>query len=172
MPEGYLLFGYAKRYLKKLYLGRTFDSPMCVAFKDAPLEEITIGKDVTDIPCLFNDCYWLKQITCLATEPPTLKESYRYADSTYPTFNDEVFERCTLYVPEGSIDAYKKAKVWKNFKNIVGTTTGISQVENTTKTITKHYDLTGRVISATAKGVHIIHIFNGKEKKVLKTVVK
>lgn len=172
VPEdGYLLFGNSRSELKNLYLGRTLETSLCVAFKDAPLEKITIGKDVTNIPCLFNDCYRLKQITCLATEPPVLKESYRYDDYTYPTFDDEVFEKCTLYVPEGSVDAYKKANVWKNFQNIVGTTTRISKVQDGDFIITKHYDLMGRVISPTAKGIHLVHIFDGKETKVIKTIV-
>lgn len=172
VPEdGYLLFGNFRSELKNLYLGRTLETSLCVAFKDAPLEKITIGKDVTNIPCLFNDCYRLKQITCLATEPPVLKESYRYDDYTYPTFDDEVFEKCTLYVPEGSVDAYKKANVWKNFQNIVGTTTRISKVQDGDFIITKHYDLMGRVISPTAKGIHLVHIFDGKETKVIKTIV-
>lgn len=172
VPEdGYLLFGNSRSELKNLYLGRTLETSLCVAFKDAPLEKITIGKDVTKIPCLFNDCYRLKQITCLATEPPVLKESYRYDDYTYPTFDDEVFEKCTLYVPEGSVDAYKKANVWKNFQNIVGTTTRISKVQDGDFIITKHYDLMGRVISPTAKGIHLVHIFDGKETKVIKTIV-
>lgn len=173
VPEnGYLLFGNSRSELKNLYLGRTLETSLCVAFKDAPLEKITIGKDVTSIPCLFNDCYRLTQITCLGTEPPILKESYRYDDYTYPTFDDEVFERCTLYVPEGSVDAYKKANVWKNFQNIVGTTTSILQVQDGDCIITKHYDLMGRVISPTAKGIHIVHIFDGKETKVVKTIIK
>lgn len=172
VPEdGYLLFGNFRSELKNLYLGRTLETSLCVAFKDAPLEKITIGKDVTNIPCLFNDCYRLKQITCLATEPPVLKESYRYDDYTYPTFDDEVFEKCTLYVPEGSVDAYKKANVWKNFQNIVGTTTRISKVQDGDFIITKHYDLMGRVISPTAKGIHLVHIFDGNETKVIKTIV-
>lgn len=172
VPEdGYLLFGNFRSELKNLYLGRTLETSLCVAFKDAPLEKITIGKDVTNIPCLFNDCYRLKQITCLATEPPVLKESYRYDDYTYPTFDDEVFEKCTLYVPEGSVDAYKKANVWKNFQNIVGTTTRISKVQDGDFIITKHYDLMGRDISPTAKGIHLVHIFDGKETKVIKTIV-
>lgn len=172
VPEdGYLLFGNSRSELKNLYLGRTLETSLCVAFQDAPLEKITIGKDVTNIPCLFNDCYRLKQITCLATEPPVLKESYRYDDYTYPTFDDEVFEKCTLYVPEGSVDAYKKANVWKNFQNIVGTTTRISKVQDGDFIITKHYDLMGRVISPTAKGIHLVHIFDGKETKVIKTIV-
>jgi len=37
----------------------------------------------------------------------------------FSSFSPMFFIQCTLYVPVGSLQAYKNAEVWKNFKNIV-----------------------------------------------------
>ena len=34
-------------------------------------------------------------------------------------FADETYKKATLYVPQGSMAAYKSARDWKNFSNIV-----------------------------------------------------
>ena len=37
----------------------------------------------------------------------------------FSSFSPMFFIQCTLHVPVGSLQAYKNAEVWKNFKNIV-----------------------------------------------------
>ena len=81
-------------------------------------------------------------------------------------FNNTKIEDVTLHVPAQSIDAYKSAEPWKNFKEIVALTdsdpkpTGIKMAEisdNNTDTI---YDLNGRRVEHPSKG---LYIKNGKK---------
>lgn len=70
---------------------------------------ITIGSSVTFIGSDAFSGTPLSYITCLAETPPSLYSSYTYFNSYVNT---------TLYVPESSIEAYRSASIWKNFKLI------------------------------------------------------
>ncbi len=73
------------------------------------LTSITLPDRLTSIGDIaFMACDKLIAIHCKAVAPPTVKEhSFNYK------------ETCTLFVPKGSLSAYKKAEGWKNFKSIV-----------------------------------------------------
>lgn len=79
------------------------------------LVSLRLGTGVTDIS------YWafksapLKEIYAFSETPPTVHYTNSYTNS----FDADIFNQCTLYVPVGSLQAYKNAEVWKNFKNIV-----------------------------------------------------
>ena len=79
------------------------------------LVSLRLGTGVTDIS------YWafksapLKEIYAFSETPPTVHYTNSYTNS----FDADIFNQCTLYVPAGSLQAYKNAEVWKNFKNIV-----------------------------------------------------
>ncbi|MBQ9786194.1 MAG: leucine-rich repeat protein, partial [Clostridia bacterium] len=69
------------------------------------LESITIPSSVTSIAMsAFADCTVLTEMIVLATTPPTMK--YTNAISSATT---------TIYVPYGTIDAYKAATNWSGF---------------------------------------------------------
>ena len=75
------------------------------ALRETNLSTLTIPASVTDIGKKVTEkCKNLTSITCLATQPPTLDK----------VSNDKV----PLFVPAGSLELYKKAKNWKNFKKI------------------------------------------------------
>lgn len=65
------------------------------------LEEIKSGA--------FEDCRFLSYIQCLKSEPPVLAGD---------GFNGVEKNECALVVPEGSVDAYRHADGWKEFKRI------------------------------------------------------
>jgi hypothetical protein len=71
------------------------------------LTSITIGSGVTSIGTYaFYDCTSLTSVTVNATTPPTL------GDGVFATSND-----CPIYVPSGSVDAYKAASVWSDYES-------------------------------------------------------
>ena len=73
------------------------------------LTSLTIPNSVTSIGlCAFQDCYGVTSITCEANTPP---------DCQYFGFGD-VIKNIPVYVPTNSVEAYKKADVWKDFSNI------------------------------------------------------
>ena len=74
-----------------------------------PLESITIPANVTSIESFaFNRCTGLKEIKCLATTPPSINPY---------TFNLVPTDIPVVYVPEGSVDAYKAQYSWAKFTN-------------------------------------------------------
>ena len=73
------------------------------------LSSIIIPNSVTSIESYaFMDCSGLTSITCEATTPPSC------GDASF--FN--VKKSIPVYVPANSVEAYKKAKEWKDFTNI------------------------------------------------------
>ena len=83
------------------------------------LSKILLPPALQTIGCgAFANCTSLKEVTCLATVPPTREEMLPNA----PT--DEIFygvdvANIPLYVPAESIELYKNADQWKDFGQIL-----------------------------------------------------
>lgn len=80
-------------------------------------------------------------------------------------------ETCILYVPEGSVDLYKAANVWKDFVNILPIgSTGINGIVLTNDNPQDVYDLHGCKVKSkttTLEGLHNgIYIVNGKKQLI------
>ena len=72
------------------------------------LESITIPGSVTSIGSYaFNNCTGLESVYVECTTPPTMDGDGVFSDYTIP-----------LYVPAGSMNAYKAADCWKKFTNM------------------------------------------------------
>ena len=122
------------------------------------LISVTIPNSVTYIGQeAFTDCYSLTSVTCLATAPPQMGTS---------EWNEVVFQNldCSqipLYVPAGSIDAYKAADQWKDFINILPIGQGIDQITNNQLPMTNKVIRDGQI--------YILHgdmIFNASGMRV------
>ncbi|MBR5764080.1 MAG: leucine-rich repeat protein, partial [Bacteroidaceae bacterium] len=130
------------------------------------LVAFTIPNSVTSIGELaFHGCANLKTITS-QIEKPFVIPAHAFS------FYDSVYADATLYVPTGTVAAYRATDGWKKFGNIVeeGTTTGIDDVEavepdNTLDTSMRIYDINGKRLPATSldelpSGLYIV---NGKK---------
>ena len=106
----------------------------------------------------FNYCDSLTEITSIATVPPTLIKN---------AFTTTVYENAILYVPAESVNSYKVAEGWKNFRNIVPIgTTGVTKPE-ANNVVAGYYDLSGKRIEEPQKGLNIIKYTNGQTKKLI-----
>ena len=80
----------------------------------ADLTSITIGSGVTSIGHgVFNDCTSLTSIVCNAKDVPETGQNGQNA------FYGITQSNVTLYVPSSSVEAYKAAEPWKNFKDVL-----------------------------------------------------
>ena len=122
------------------------------------LTSITIPKSMTKIGIYtFSDCNSLTNIICKSTTPPSISKTTFY----------KLSKSIPIYIPSGSIEAYKSAKYWNEFTNLISMTTGINNSElKDDNSELKVYDLRGRSITDT-KGLKGIYIVNGK-----KTIIK
>ena len=76
------------------------------------LTSMTIGNNVTRVwNEAFANCKNLEEVYCYAEMVP---------NTNADTFKDSYINYATLYVPDASINAYKQAEPWKNFKTILG----------------------------------------------------
>ena len=126
------------------------------------LKNLTISKDVTSIKDIaFNNSYDDLELESVyvAWENPIEAGSF---------FNRINISNCTLYVPQGTKEAYANADVWKDFGNIIEyDATGIDKVTNRSdvKEIS-HYSLNGLRVTSPTKGVNIVIYSDGSIKKV------
>ena len=125
------------------------------------LTSLTIPNSVTTIGYYaFSGCKNVKQITVEAVTPP---------ECSINTFDGINTKECKLIVPKNSIEAYKKARQWKDFLLFEGSTTGIiNNIYNKTENVDV-YTIDGikrlskasvNEINALPKGIYII---NGKK---------
>ena len=74
------------------------------------LTSVIIGNSVTNIgQSAFTNCDALTELVIAATEPPTVSSS---------NFNNSDYINMVVKVPEGSLEAYQAADVWKYFWDI------------------------------------------------------
>ncbi len=132
------------------------------AFQDcSSLTSVTIGNSVASISYLaFKDCTALVKLVSLNTTPPTCGDN---------ALRDIDKEKCTLYVPKNSLEAYKAADQWKDFKNMEKIDpTGISLPgSNGNNKVVKRYDTNGRMTDKPFKGLNILKMGDGTTRKVM-----
>jgi hypothetical protein len=118
------------------------------------LTAITFPENMTKIGVqAFCDCTRLSTVTCLAVTPPTLDGPVTY------TFRG-VDKSIPVYVPTASVEDYKAAKHWNEFRNFIGVETGIENSEIRNENSRLIYDLSGRRVEKTEKGIYVV---NGKK---------
>ena len=74
------------------------------------IEGIKLHKDIEVIEAgAFNNCYGISSIVCETMNPPTINAN---------SFNGVAKDNFTLEVPEASVNLYKNANNWREFKRI------------------------------------------------------
>jgi hypothetical protein len=119
------------------------------AFRDCKnLSYIVIPESVSDIRAFaFIGCENLNSITMSAGVPPSVNEY---------CFDASAYSRISLTVPEGSEEAYRQHEVWGKFQYI-NAPAGIKEIYNPSETNSRMtYDLSGRRVSRTGKGIYIV----------------
>lgn len=139
---------------------------------------------------IFENCTRLTKITCKSATPPaaisgtgtqeTLASLAATKANATATFDDQCFNNVQLYVPMGSLEAYKSTAPWSNFKSIVGVNiSGITNIANDDMSISisgcnlyadgkyiQIYDTTGRIIYdgntevTLQRGIYIVKVGN------------
>ena len=126
------------------------------------LTSVKIGNSVTSIGnYAFSFCTGLTSIESNATTPPSAGLSAFW----------EVKRGIPVYVPEGSVDAYKKASEWRDFYKIQAKkSTGVEEItegEAEDVTVKAIYTANGNKVDTMTEGVNIVVYSNGKvEKKI------
>lgn len=99
-------------------------------------------------------CNALREIHATSTVPLVMID-YRWKDSNW----DALYDKCTLYVPKGSLEAYSTTKPWSNFKNIVEEEQASVEITTTNdadrgqEAMRQIYDLSGNLRATVARGV-------------------
>lgn len=89
-----------------------------------------------------------------------------------PYFVNNVYLNVPLYVPVGTVEAYRQADGWKNFFEIKendGSVDGISNIKTKSmeKSAASYYDISGRMVGKKHKGLTILKYNDGTSKKVI-----
>ena len=138
------------------------------AFNDnTALIQITIPETVIYIDCgAFTGCRNLAVIIVYAEQPISFRLALTRAGD-YGVFEGVDKEKCVLYVPDGSVNAYKGAEGWSEFKQIQPITAlGINGLCQDDRTFDV-YNLQGRKVLDDAKNLDGlpkgVYIVNGRK---------
>lgn len=119
---------------------------------------IIMGKGIVSIDTnAFFYCQEIMDVYCYNENVPLAASN---------TFNGSEIQYATLHVPTTSIDAYRAASPWSNFKSIIALTdtdpkpTGIIEVEIKSNSKDEIYNLNGRKVMQPSTG---LYIKNGKK---------
>ena len=149
------------------------------AFKNnTNLTDVTISSNITAIgESAFEGCKNLASITVDIVVPLDLSAPATTRGKITRSGGSSIFEgvdkkTCILYVPSGSVDAYKAAPVWGDFENIlpIGTTAINGVIVSDNDKPFDVYNMLGRKVkenATTLKGLPSgIYIVNGKKLMV------
>lgn len=151
----------ANQNLAKINLNEGLTSIGYLAFGHLPaLKTIIIPSTVTTIgDHIFGETKNLLEIENRAVNPQPLGNTLFYYREQY--------QYVKLRVPAESVDKYKTAKEWKEFRVIEGSAAGLNDLESSDAEIVEIYDLGGHRHENLIKGVNIVKMSDGTVRKVV-----
>lgn len=120
-------------------------------FRDCNLHEIILPEKVRELKYAV---FWgnnnVEKVVCKNSTPPSCED---YA------FSNDCYNKATLFVPKESIDEYRNAPTWKNFKDIstIDSYTSISELSG--KSSVKSIRVIGRTIHLNASPESKVSIY-------------
>ena len=127
------------------------------AFMESGSSKVIIPASVEQIgDAAFGFMPDLAEFRSLAVVPP--------ACSVFGPVSEEMYQTCKLYVPDGSVDAYKSAIGWKNFFSIEASGINGVQVE---KSVSERFSLGGQRVNDNHRGLTIQRTSDGQTRKVI-----
>lgn len=137
--------------VKKLVLGDLMETMKTnYGYDIRDLKELTIGRSMKEISGYgISDIYSnaIDVVTCRALEPPVIADK---------CFNSQTYNNAKLYVPSQSLEKYRAATGWKNFKYIQVDTDDVQSIEIEENRTDNIYDLNGHQLDKPQKGINII----------------
>lgn len=125
----------------------------------------------------------LERLVSKNPEPPAIVMEYKRDEDTGELTDEplrtepilchpEFSSRIPLYVPDGSVDAYRSAPGWKNFTQIYTLSdleaSGIDNVSSDIQAVeTGRYDINGRPVDGEYRGVVVVRYSDGSVRKEL-----
>ena len=130
------------------------------------LKTVTIPNAVTYIGERAFDGWDLPTVVSKIEKPFAIVGKMEYER----TFSQNTFNNATLYVPLGTINAYKTTEGWKDFLFIEeGSPTGINNIVDKNIKEIKRYTIDGKIINSPQKGINIIQMEDGTiQKRIIK----
>lgn len=124
------------------------------------LTEVEFGEEVKFLGInAFYGCRQMKAIMCYAWNPPICGEN---------TFGEINKETCKLYVPDGTLELYRNADVWKDFVNILEISSlGVEALVEDDTPI-EYYELNGIKVNNPSNGVFIMKQGTKANKVIVK----
>ena len=129
------------------------------------LTSVTIPSSVTSIgERAFSYCYNLQNVFTKIEHPFSISEN------VFSSTNNQIYNTAKLYVPIGTIEAYKATSAWNKFFNIEehDYTSSVNAVTtDNQRTPTHYYSVDGHRIKQPQRGINIIRMSDGTVKKVM-----
>ena len=133
------------------------------------LKTLTIPSTVLQIDSNFLiENYQQTDLVMLPSNPPTTNGNVvgKFKQNGQTVYQ---YEKITLHVLAGSVEAYKQHPIWGKFKNIVGDAhQGVNTESMDEPTVIEIYDITGRRLREKVPGaVNILRMSDGSVMKVM-----
>ena len=134
----------------------------CNAIIETPTNTLIVGCKKTFIPnnvrkIEYLSCEGMQDLYCYAESVPVATINYPYST--------------TLYVPVGSVEAYKATSPWSKFKEIlaIGDINAINTIGDEMHTTPTWYNMNGFRLNGkpNKRGIYIVHTSNGKSRTIV-----